>query len=123
MQDMKNPRTTKADLKAASMPIVASDDYPYGLRLNIAKPQIDRLNELKGVKVGDKVIVLAVASVTRVESVQREDHDDYEVSLQIERMECRAKSKAMSEMDFNKLPDREKERLWKTAVKESGGKD
>jgi len=87
--DMKMPKKSASELEAEckSCSIGDQDCWPYGLQLRFEKDQVDKIPELKGFKVGDRVIVTGEASVTGIRMSERQNgKEDHSVELQIEKV-------------------------------------
>ncbi len=91
--DIKLPKKTKEELKkemGMDMPTVAMKDqeqWPYGLKLDFEKEQVDKISSLKNLNVGDKVLIQAEASVIEVRMSERQGGEDrHNVCIQIEKV-------------------------------------
>jgi len=112
--DMKLPKKSAEELKKENIPISSSeqDRWPYGLQLRFETEQVDLMPSLKEYKVGDKINVIAVASVTEVRQSETQSTDEskktrYTVELQIEQVACTPKVKVppekMSPKEYRKM--------------------
>ena len=104
--DMKLPVKSKKEMKEYNQPIAVDnqDRWPYGLQLRFETEQVEKLPVLKTFKVGDKVVVLAEATVTevRVSEIQNtvsgtEAKTRHTIELQVEQVNCEAKVKKAPE--------------------------
>ncbi len=97
--DMKNEKKPK-DSKCSESVCCAEDEYPYGLRLNFNSPQVKKMPSLMSFKVGDKVNVVAEATVVTMRSSTRmKGEDENSIELQVEKVGCEpAVSKPVGKM-------------------------
>lgn len=86
--DMKQPKKTKEELKAAEPSAPNQEQYPWGLRLNFNDEILTKLGDLTGLEVGDKFHLVAVGSViTRHSSkAQGDKKENRSLELQIEKL-------------------------------------
>lgn len=102
--DMKLPVKTKDAMKQESLSgcSVGEDQplWPWGLRLTFENEQFLNLPYLKDVKVGEEVMIQAIARVTSVSESDRQSREtERRVELQIERIACEpAEKKPPEEM-------------------------
>jgi len=112
--DMKLPKKTKKELKGEypSVRQENQDRWPYGLQLRFETEQVELMPSLKDYKVGDKIIVMAEASVTEVrmsetQSTDKDKKTRYTVELQIEQVACEPKVKKpvekMNPQEYRKM--------------------
>lgn len=76
----KTAEEKKAEGKEDSV-LGSSDDYPWGLRLNLDKESLDKLDV--DLKVGQEVYVSGLAKVVRVSESADENVERHSVELQI----------------------------------------
>jgi len=97
--DIKLPKKTKEELKKEGMP--STDDqeqWPYGLRLDFEKEQVDKMASLKNLNVGDKVLVQGEGSVVEVRMSERQGGEDrHSVCIQIEKVSVESAKKKKPE--------------------------
>jgi hypothetical protein len=103
---MKLPKATVKETKMTDAPIASlnQERWPYGLRINFEKEQIDKMPALAGLKVGDVVSIDAIGCVTSVRiSERQEGKKDHSVEIQIEQVgiEPKKKPEKMSMKEFN----------------------
>jgi len=91
--DVKLPKKTKEELKeemGMGMPEPSTKDqeqWPYGLKLDFEKEEVDKIPSLKSLNVGDKVSIQAEASVIEVRVSERQGGEDrHNVCIQIEKV-------------------------------------
>jgi hypothetical protein len=85
--DMKLPKKTTKELKSECAPMRAGeqDRWPYGLQLRFEKEQVEKIQSLKGLVVGQKVNVAAIGCVTSVRQSERQGGGkDHSIEIQIE---------------------------------------
>ena len=104
--DIKLPKKTKEELKKEGMP--STDDqeqWPYGLRLDFEKEQVDKMASLKNLNIGDKVLVQGEGSVVEVRMSERQGGEDrHSVCIQIEKVSVEsAKKKKPEEMNMKEF--------------------
>lgn len=63
-------------------------EYPYGLQIRFTGDQIENLPALKLFKVGDKVNIVAEATVTMIKQLSRQHNPENEIEMQIEKINC-----------------------------------
>jgi len=109
--NVKLPKKSKAKLEKEHL-VVGQDQWPWGLKLNFEKEQIDKLPALEGFKVNDKVTIHAQGSVVAVRVSERQgDEDQYSVEIQIEEVSVEpAVKKKLEEMT---MPEYRKARMGK----------
>ncbi len=87
---MKNMKRSKQDLKE-SMPVeeVYSEEYPYGLRINLGGDELKKLKQrIQNFSAGDEVRLVCKAEVVRVSATETKDQAlDGDLELQITDME------------------------------------
>ena len=115
LSDMKLPKKTKKEIEAYGRPVMADnqDRWPYGLQLRFETEQVEKLPVLKTFKVGDKVTVLAEATVTEVRMSEIQATRDkktkmhHTVELQVEQIGCTSKEvkpiKQLSPKEYRRL--------------------
>ena len=101
--DMKLPKKSEKELKKErgleAVNYAEQDRWPYGLQLRFGTEQIAKMPGLKEYKVGDKVSLVAEATVTEVRMAETQDNKArYTVELQIEKVACTSK-KPLSKMN------------------------
>jgi hypothetical protein len=92
MVDMKLPKRSKDDtLKGCCEPVSTSSQemWPYGLQIRFEKDQVKKMPGLKEYKVGEKVKIMAEATVTSIRVSERQGGDEqHTVEMQIEKIAC-----------------------------------
>jgi hypothetical protein len=99
--DMKLPKRTKDEIKKGMMPTMDDQDqWPYGLKLDFEKEQVDKMPSLKNLNVGDKVSIQCQGSVIEVRMSERQGGGDmHNVCIQIEKVGVEpTKKKKLEEM-------------------------
>jgi len=101
--DMMLPKKSKEELQKENIPmdIGKQDKWPYGLQLRFETEQIEKIPLLKDYKVGDRVIIMAEASVIEVRMSETQATGDNKVqhivALQVEQIACEPKVKKVPE--------------------------
>jgi hypothetical protein len=98
--DMKLPKRSKEEMKKDCMPCSTEDQdrWPYGLQLRFEKDQVAKLPILTKFKIGEKVMVMAEATVTSIRMSERQGgQEDHSVELQIEKISLEPKVKKAPE--------------------------
>ena len=113
MMDMKLPKKSKKEMEGeTSVPPPGGENqerYPYGLRLRFENEQFDKLDMLSDLKVGDKVTIHAMATVTeRRESERQGKEKDRSCEIQIENIgiEGGKKPSKMSREELEQMSDK-----------------
>lgn len=84
LTDMKRPRSkTKSD-----SPVMVDDTpYPWGLRLNLRGPEIDKLKmDLSKIRAGESISIVADAEIVSIMQAADSASESKEVGLQITKM-------------------------------------
>lgn len=103
--DMKLPKKSEKELKAACEPVCGNESrWPYGLQLTFNKEQIAKLKALVVAKVGDQVSIEAIGTVTAVRSSERQKGSaDHTVEVQLERVGVEYKKEKEQEKQIKEL--------------------
>ena len=83
---MKLKKKSKIGLKKLMEPMAygGQDEWPYGLQLCFEKEQIEKLSNLKKLKVGDSVKVSAEGNVMSIRISERQDgSDNHSIEIQL----------------------------------------
>jgi hypothetical protein len=92
-------KDTKGELKACES-CDSGEKWPWGLRLTFEKEQVDLMPYLKNFTLGEKVNVVAIASVKSIRQNESKERTSYSVELQIEEVACEAvKPKKLEDMN------------------------
>jgi hypothetical protein len=93
--DLKRPKKTKKQLNTEVVPMDASEDlYPYGLRINFDKAEIDKIQALKGIPAGAQVKVSAIGKVVEVSITDRTNNNKrHRVEIQLHKVGIEDQSK------------------------------
>ena len=94
--DLKRPKKTKKELGKDSVPSTGPDEdqYPWGLRLNFDKAEIDKIKALKGIPAGAKVKVTAIGKVVEVSITDRTNNNNrHRVEIQLQKVGIEDQSK------------------------------
>ena len=98
---MVDLKLDKKDKKGTAQPEIVENDYPYGARLNLDSPTLDKFEGLDKLKDGDKVRVDGVATVVSVSHNESNGEVNRSISLQIEELALEQEGR-----DSEKLSDR-----------------
>lgn len=110
--DVKLAKKTKEELKTECGPSIADQEkWPYGLRMNFEKEQIDKIPSLANLQVGDKVTVQGEGSVIEVRVSERQgEKDRHNIEIQIEKVAVepliKKKPEEMSMKEFRAMREK-----------------
>ena len=96
MVDLKRPKKTKKQMEKESVPLNGPDEdlYPWGLRLNFDKAEIDKIPALKGIPAGGQVKVTAIGKVVEVSITDRTNNNKrHRVEIQLHKVGIEDQSK------------------------------
>lgn len=99
MVDMELPKKSAKELKTEMAPSKEEGPrYPYGLELSFNSESMGKLPQLKGAKVGQKVIVQGVGEISRVSMHENKNgKEEWDISIQLQEVGCEPKKKEKSE--------------------------
>jgi len=85
-----------------------SEKYPYGLRIDLQKDQVDKIPELKNCKVGDMVNIMGYGKIVAVRMAEMHGKDTHNVEIQIEKIAV-DKKKSLEQMNQKEYNDARKQ--------------
>jgi hypothetical protein len=110
---LKSMKITKADRtaknKSYESTVIGSEDYPYGLRINLDEDMLKKLGIKKMPKTGGHVSLKANCCVTSVSMDERNGKTNRRIELQIEEMDIVPEEETAEEAIFDDMPEEDEE--------------